>query len=291
MVALLQQAGHPMRVAGRYQPQRSLIGPMLFPLYRFVLKVVAFGYLAPWILVHVNLMLFWPAYRVEHSGLALLGTWATFWSLAFSLFAVITIVFAVLERFQANIPWLNSWDPRKLPRVTQRKERVSRVESIFGLVFSVIFVLWWLGLPHYAHRLFGPADNNLWLNPELRAYFIPVLVPTVILFAQQCINLVRPQWTWLRTFSLLVADAISLGIVASIARTNPFVFLAETGKDAARIAQASVILNQVIMWSMIGATVGVGIILIVHAVQAVKAVRRLMAGQRGPAASQISQAL
>jgi hypothetical protein len=288
MVALLQQAGHPMRVAGRYLPQQSLIGPMLFPLYRFVLKCVAFGYLAPWMIVWLSLMLFWPEYRAEHSGLALLGTWATFWSLALSLFGVITIVFAALEKFQANIPWLNRWDPRKLPRIAQPKQRVSRVESIFGVVFSVIFILWWLGLPRYAHSLFGPAVKTLSLNPALRAYFIPVLVPTAILLAQQCINLVRPQWTWLRTFSLLVADAISLCILASIARIYPFVFLAETGKDAASLAM---VLNQVIMWSVIGATVGVGIILIIHAVQAIKAVRRLTSGQQGPAASQISQAL
>src|SRR5450432_335024 len=88
-VALLQQTGHPMRVAGRYQAQQSLIGPLLFPLYQFVLKMVAFGYLAPWILVWVALMLFMPSYRAEHSGLRMLGTWASFWSLAFTFFGVI----------------------------------------------------------------------------------------------------------------------------------------------------------------------------------------------------------
>ncbi|HEY1936359.1 MAG TPA: hypothetical protein VGJ33_00310 [Candidatus Angelobacter sp.] len=298
MVALLQQTGHPMRVAGRYQPQQSLIGPALFPLYRFVLKIVAFGYLAPWILVWICLMLFSPAYRAQHSGLALLGTWATFWSLAFSLFGVITIVFAILERFQMNIPWLNRWDPRKLPHVVQRKQRVSRVESIFGLVFSIIFIVWWLGLPRYGDALFGPAATILWqgpaflwLNPALRAYFLPVLVPTAIMIAQQCINIVRPQWTWLRASSLLVADAISLGIVTSVARIHPYVLFAETGKDAAQHAQVALILNQVIMWSIIGAAVGIGIALLVHAFQTVQTVRRIIGSPRGSASSQISQAL
>lgn len=40
LVALLKQAGHPLWVAGRYQKQQALIGPVLFPLYSFVLKIV-----------------------------------------------------------------------------------------------------------------------------------------------------------------------------------------------------------------------------------------------------------
>ncbi|MGC2744793.1 MAG: hypothetical protein WA672_16580 [Candidatus Angelobacter sp.] len=147
LVALLQQAGHPMRVAGKYLPQQSLIGPTLFPLYKFVLKTVTFGYLAPWILVWAGMMVFVPSYRAAHSGAALLGTWAHFCSLAFMLFGVITIVFAVLEKFQLRIPWLNTWDPRKLPRVGFRagwaccagllRERFGIVKS-YSLVFPFI---------------------------------------------------------------------------------------------------------------------------------------------------------
>jgi hypothetical protein len=290
-VALLQQTGHPMRVAGRYQAQQSLIGPLLFPVYRFVLKMVAFGYLAPWILVWVVLMLFVPSYRAEHSGLGILGTWASFWGLAFTFFGVITLVFAILERFQGYIRWLNQWDPRKLPRVVERKHRVSRVESVFGLVFSIVFVIWWLGLPRYGFFVFGAAAPILSLNPALRAYFLPVLVPIVIVIVQQCINLFRPQWTWLRAAALLVADAISLGIVESVARIYPYVFLTESGKDAAQHAQAIVIVNQVILWSVIGAVVGICIALAVHAFQTVQEVRRMVKGRQGPAAMQISQSL
>src|ERR1700760_4714877 len=48
LILLLQQTGHPIRVAGRYLPQQqSLIGPMLFPIYKFVLKIVSLFYLLP----------------------------------------------------------------------------------------------------------------------------------------------------------------------------------------------------------------------------------------------------
>jgi hypothetical protein len=38
---LLKQRGRPVLVANRFLPQESLIGPVLFPIYVFVLKVVA----------------------------------------------------------------------------------------------------------------------------------------------------------------------------------------------------------------------------------------------------------
>jgi hypothetical protein len=289
MVAILQQMGHPMRVAGRYQPQQSLIGPLLFPLYRFVVMMVAFGYLAPWILVWIGLMVFMPSYRASHMGLAMLGTWASFWSLAFMLFGAITITFAVLERFQARISWLNKWDPRKLPRVARRKDRVSRVESVFGLAFSILFVVWWLGLPRYRHLMFGPAAGILSLNPALRAWFYPAIVPTLVLIVQQCINLFRPQWTWLRAASMLLADAITLAIVAAVARIHPFVLLAETGSGAAQHARAVLIVNQIILWNFIGATVGVCIALVVHAYQTVRELRRMAGGPRNAAALSVSE--
>src|SRR3974377_1129631 len=40
MESLLKSCGTPLVVAGRYRPQTWLIGPALFPLYQFVLKVV-----------------------------------------------------------------------------------------------------------------------------------------------------------------------------------------------------------------------------------------------------------
>ena len=61
LVALLKQAGHPLWVAGRYQKQQALIGPVLFPLYSFVLKIVALGYLVPWFLTWIVLTVFVPS--------------------------------------------------------------------------------------------------------------------------------------------------------------------------------------------------------------------------------------
>ena len=290
MAAILQQMGHPMRVAARYQPQQSLIGPTLFPLYKFVLKIVTFGYLVPWLLVWIALTIFMPSHRVNGPVLTAISGWAAMWSNVFFIFGLITLIFAVLERVQSSVPILFKWDPRKLPRVVQRKQqRVSRVESIFGLVFSIIYVIWWLSLPRYGILVFGAVTPVFSVNPALRAYYLPFLIPTLVLIVQQCINLFRPQWTWLRAFAMLLADAISLGIVLSVARIYPFVTFAETGKSAADQAQIILIVNQVIQWSAISIAIGIGIALLVHAFKAVQEVRRMMKDRQSPVPLPISQ--
>jgi hypothetical protein len=47
MSAILKRCGSPMMVAGRIGPQRHLIGPALFPIYEFVLKMVLLWILVP----------------------------------------------------------------------------------------------------------------------------------------------------------------------------------------------------------------------------------------------------
>jgi hypothetical protein len=291
LVALLQQTGHPMRVAARYQPQQSLIGPTLFPIYKFVLKIVTVAYLVPWLVVWIGVTFFLPPHHADTPLLAALSGWASMWSNIFFIFGLITLIFAVLERVQAQVPALYTWDPRKLPRVVQRKQRVSRVESIFGLVFSILYVIWWLSLPRYGIVVFGAVTPSFSVNPALRAYYLPMLIPTLLLIVQQCVNLFRPQWTWLRAFFMVVADAISLGIVVAVARIYPFVTFAATGKNAADQAHAILILNQVIQWSAISIAIGIGIALAVHAFKAAQEIRRLMKDRHSPAAVQISQVL
>src|SRR5215467_9350422 len=63
--ALLKQRGRPVLVANHYLPQQYLIGPALFPIYRFVLGIVALCYLVPWLLVAIGLMVFDSSYRAR----------------------------------------------------------------------------------------------------------------------------------------------------------------------------------------------------------------------------------
>lgn len=291
LVVLLKQAGHPLWVAGRYQKQQALIGPALFPLYRFVLKIAALGYLGPWLLVWIVLKVFAPTHRAGNPALTLVDGWNSFLIKAFVIFGIVTLVFAVLERFQFAVTALQRWDPRKLPRWARRKERVSRVESVFGLAFSILYFIWWLSLSRYGHVIFGPIAGFFSLNPALRAWYLPVLVPTCIVMLQQCVNLLRPQWLWLRAAALLLADSIALFIFISVSKIHPYLISAENHNADAQHAQALVVMNQVLSWTIIGIVAGICVALIVHAYQTVRELRRVAKGSGNGAALPVSQTL
>src|SRR5690349_3970708 len=53
--AILKKLGPPMLVAQRYLPQRSLIGPALFPTYWFVLRFSWLCIYTPWLIIVIGL--------------------------------------------------------------------------------------------------------------------------------------------------------------------------------------------------------------------------------------------
>src|SRR5258706_2122818 len=96
MSAILKRCGSPMMVAGRLGPQRHLIGPALFPIYEFVLKMVLL-----WILVPVFIFIVGPVNLANAGGdwgPAVAGTLANLWSGLFIAAGIVTLVFAILER-------------------------------------------------------------------------------------------------------------------------------------------------------------------------------------------------
>src|SRR6202171_5178307 len=76
---ILKQLGRPVLVANRYAPRQYLIGPVLFPIYRFVLELVALCYLVPWVLVWIGLMTSAPGYRAAHFSGGWIGALASLW--------------------------------------------------------------------------------------------------------------------------------------------------------------------------------------------------------------------
>lgn len=59
-VAILRRHGHPRVVAARYQPQRSLIGPEIFPIYAYVLEHSLPVVIGIYVLVRVVLLVYGP---------------------------------------------------------------------------------------------------------------------------------------------------------------------------------------------------------------------------------------
>src|SRR5260221_3209602 len=73
--AILKRCGSPLEVASRYRPQQYLIGPTLFPIYRFVLAVFLIGGVVPRFLIWPGFPLVDPPHRgdlpIENLSVAL----------------------------------------------------------------------------------------------------------------------------------------------------------------------------------------------------------------------------
>src|SRR5258708_25311429 len=89
-----RRCGSAILVASRYRPQTQLIGPALFPIYLFVLKLVLL-----WILVSLLLVMIGPAmiFFAPNRCWALLQTSSTMWFSMFVSSRIITLCIAAID--------------------------------------------------------------------------------------------------------------------------------------------------------------------------------------------------
>jgi hypothetical protein len=227
--AVLKQHGHPFLVASRYRrlPLQYLIGPAMFPFYWYTLLAV----LA--IVATINLVSS-AAMVLTGKGMvaAMSDAWAGFWLGAVCSIGMVTTVFALLEYFQVKLRFLEHWNPRSLPKVVSDTQQVPRSRSIPEFIFSVIGIFVWLAIPHYERTLLVPLAG-LKLGPAWHALYLPVLVLSVAKLVPLAINIVRPDWTRLRSVAHIAGAAALLGVVGYSLTAGSWVILAGSTGNAA----------------------------------------------------------
>ena len=286
--AILKQHGHPFVVASRFRntPLQYLIGPVVFPFYWFVLKILFWIGLGVSALNSIALLSSGEPVRQLLHGL--LG----FTHVALPVFGWVTFVFAVLDFFQAKfrlVDKLNErWDPRSLPPIALPRKKVRRSESIFGLIAGTVYVAWLLAVPYHPYLIFGPAARALRLAPEWHRFYLPVLVLALAGLAQAAVNVVRPEWTWLPAVTRLVSNVVALVILQSILRANSyvFVFVADPA-NGGHYETAAQIANLMILCALAGATVGLSIAVIIQAWQCLREIYQWIRRRGNPLPSGI----
>jgi hypothetical protein len=194
---ILRKRGRPVLVANRYLPQQYLIGPVLFPIYQFVLKIVILCYLVPWLLVWVGFMSFDPHYRATHSVASdLIVAWGPFWLTTLTAIGIVTIVFAALERAQSKSKFVEDWEPRKLPPVRNVK-LIPRFGSVMELGANLVFIVWWVN-SMWSQTIFAQSGVHIVLAPAWRSFFWAFLLLAIANLTLSGVNLFRPYWTTLR---------------------------------------------------------------------------------------------
>jgi hypothetical protein len=232
---LLKKRGSPYRVAGRFLPQRHLIGPAFFPIYTLILKGITIFYLVPWLGAWLFMVLFLPSYRAAHPGLELLGTLRGFWNIALYSFLFTTVGVALLERSAEGTglidQWDRKWNPRHLP-AARDPFRISRGESVGQFLGGLVFALYWLAVFRLPHI----PDLEIGFAPILaHTLYWPVLILALAGSAVAAWNLVRPRWTRPRLVVWLTICGLEIIQSAVIASAGALVVLHVAGVPPAKM--------------------------------------------------------
>ena len=193
----LNELGPPIQVAARYQPQRYLIGPTLFPFYWFVLRMAV-----PWALAVYAVVIVVQMFATQQpSASALLQALLRVPEVLLTTVTWVTLVFVVIEFVAGRSPALFKgtplagcgWSPGALPPVGRQafdgKEQRSYAHVVAEVIFEFIFLVWLLLIPQHPFLWLGPGAAFLQTSPFQAA---PVIIPfywTVV-----AVNIV--QWGW-----------------------------------------------------------------------------------------------
>jgi len=240
----LRTLGHPLKVAGEYAPQRHLIGPTLFPYYLYILQAIAIGlfvfHVALSVLVGIAggewALLLWDTVTRVLGSLLVMG-------------AVVTIVFALLERSGQNIAWAEQWNPLTL-RDQNREQAADRGDLITQIAGSFVLLLWWNGvivLP--THLTWGGADITFARPAALGSLLLPVNVLLVGSLALGSAVLVRGFWGRASIALKVIIEAASAVAVVYWLRLPEIVRFTTAGDVALDRAQAWIVWTvRVVLW-------------------------------------------
>ena len=253
IAAVLKRLGPPATAANRYLPQRSLIGPAVFPTYLLVLKIVFVCCLAPQVLLLFRLWHPGAATSVTSllAGLGRAGN-STWQSLLFT-FGLVTVIFAVIERVAARTTPKNDWDPLRLPPVRDPL-RIPRSSSIFGLVFSVLILAWWAGSLGLL-TIFETNGARIGLDLS-RGHFVPGFVLVMLGYAGLSgVNLFLPRWTVARAGFRLAIDCAGWAILFWLVKAGVLqeVFMASvlTARTAAIMGALSLAISNLLPFAVL----------------------------------------
>ncbi len=290
---ILKRCGSPMAVASRLGPRRSLIGPAIFPVYTFVLKMVLL-----WILVPVFLFILGPINIANANGdwrSAIVETGGQLWSGLFIAAGIVTLIFAILERTHAIADINCKWDPQSLPPLQKTEQKTSMVKAACQLGFAWIGLTWILLLPHYPFLIFGSAAAFLRLGPFWQPFYLPIVLLSAFGLLRYAFILAKPHWVWLPPVSELVSTALALLLLHFIlnsvgqapASMHSFVVLTDSAKNSVQYIKVAAIVNVSILVAMASAWLGLCIAGVIQVWEVMQYIRRQRSSLHQPAELQV----
>jgi hypothetical protein len=234
--AVIKDFGHPLVVAGRFRGRQSLIGPEVFPFYLSVARIVLLAIAGVQLAIGLVQLLFG-----DHDPVQLLLQ--TIGGLSVSLLvslAIVTLIFAILERTGFSADHIGNWNPAQLADIEDRQPGPR--ESAAEVALGIAFLLWWTGvfrLPYAA----GAADFRIEPAPIFAQLYWPILILAAARLVHNLIQWLRPRWRLARGLVGGLTALTGLVLLAIIYRAGLWATIVSTGMPAAEAAELQTSLN------------------------------------------------
>jgi hypothetical protein len=233
---VLRGHGHPSIVAARYQPQRSLIGPEIFPFYWYTMQKTL-----PWVIGLVLLSRVIEAiYGPPPQNNIIVDALGSLFSVLFYFFGWMTLTFAGIDlalRFYPKKLTLHAdWDPRTLPKVEPEPKRGLAKNPKAELILSTLGLVYLLALPGHPYLFLGPGAWYIkqlpyGLAPVWHTFYWMVVWLNVLQIVLKSVALLRSARPWRRLMKL-VEQGVGLLPLAILLRTSEYVVFVRPATDA-----------------------------------------------------------
>jgi hypothetical protein len=251
--AILLEHGKPEVVASRYLPQRSLIGPAIFPFYEMTLRRALPIFLLVYAVAQGANLTFSPGGLTVHRAV---GAVLQIIPNLFIFLAVVTLVFAVIEFVHGryNSEWA-AWVPSKLPQLkheAQEKKPRSLAGRVVDLVLHCLWMLYVLAIPAFPFLIIGPGA---WYLDTLYVRFAPVwhtfyLLLMILLWVQLAIKILALRegtQSW-RTPLEFVTKLLGIAGVGLLAFTQTYFIPVSAASNLQAIAVTTKAMNLSFRW-------------------------------------------
>lgn len=231
---VLRRHGPPLIVAARYQPQRSLIGPELFPFYSFTITRLLPLVIGINLLAQAAGIIFGPAQTPIAQRVNFGSVFGDLIYAVFMFLVIVTAAFAVVEAYKVNIRQAiehHKWDPRKLPKAEPIVHEGPR-HPWADVIASIVFLAWLLAFPRFPILLFGPYVALHLLNIDLptiwHTFYWIIIGFNVIQLAFRILLLSRPMRRHYQAFESTL-HGLGIGILVFLLSTRDYIGQATFG--------------------------------------------------------------
>jgi hypothetical protein len=247
MIDWLKELGPPMQMASRYQAPRYLIGPTVFPVYLYILRLatlwatVAYAIATAVRTVVESHTFDWVARQVfAYPGfLIVVAAWITGAFAAIELFS---------ERYPEKCPAILAagpqWSPATLPPLEKQEAGKGKPRSLTAAVAEFLFEIavlgWLLLIPLHPVVLLGPGavileHSPVRLAPITITFFWAVVGINALQIALHGYNLLSGAWRMRHPVQKLFFKALGIVPIAILVAAPSHIYLELNPSEAARL--------------------------------------------------------